>query len=197
MIGQFITYILILTYSLVQNPGEFNLSLLDLSSSTPFYEQSYFIVILVITLVASLITMFILRNKFSIRRFESYSEYNTHLSKLRLLGVLFIIGLPAIEWSQEVFIPGHISRWGLILLEESILTTFFVATLIKNINSIFINAYAILGTSTIICILIYRTFLDQMGTVYMLEVIVSMAYTVIVFNNIKHQLIQLLIVDVL
>lgn len=113
-----------------------------------------------------------------------------------MLCILFIIGLPAIEWGQEVFIDGHMSRWGLIILEEAILITFFIASLVRNVNAIFINIYTILGTSAIICLLIYRTFLDNMGTVYMLEVLVSMAYTVIIFNNIKHQLLQLLIIDI-
>ncbi len=165
-------------------------------STTPFYQESYFIVSLVSLVVVGMIALFILRNNFSIKRFEAYSEYKTHLAKLRFLSILFLIGLPAIEWSQQSFIEGHTSRWGLILIEMTIILVFFASTLIKSINSIFINVFSVVGSSAVICLLLYRTFLDNFGTVYMAEVIVSMAYTVIIFNNLKHQVYQLILVNV-
>lgn len=171
------------------------MTLLNSGSDIPFYEEAYFIILLILLLVVSLVTLFIFRNRFSIKRFEAYSEYNTHIAKLRLLSLLFLLALPGIEWAQQAFVHHHTSRWELILIYEIILATFIIITYIKHVNSIFINIYSVIGTSTIICMLMHRAFIDDMKVVYMLEVIVSMAFTVIVFNNLRHQFFQLLIVD--
>lgn len=182
--------------SLNINYGTEKISLLSISdSSEPFYQQAYFIVGLVVVLVIGMITLFVFRNQFTFKRFEAYSEYRTHLSKLRFLSIVFLIGLPLIEGTQQAFIDGHIPRWELALLEEGIILIFLILTLIKSVSSKLINAYSVLGTSLIICLLMYRAFLDDLHTIYILEVIVSMAFTVIVFNNLKHQVIQLILVD--
>lgn len=178
-----------------KNTASSYLALLNSDIDIPFYEEAYFIILLILLLVISLVTLFIFRNRFSIKKFEAYSEYNTHIAKLRFLGLLFLLALPGIEWAQQAFVHHHTPRWELILIYEIILALFVIVTFIKHVNSIFINVSSVMGTSAIICMLMHRTFIDDMRIVYMLEVIVSMAFTVIVFNNLKHQFFQLLIVD--
>lgn len=62
MIANLLTYFKFLTISsLTSKELTHDKHLLDSVASSPFYEQSYFIVILVISLAASLITIFVLR----------------------------------------------------------------------------------------------------------------------------------------
>lgn len=165
--------------------------------TVPFYKQQWFIVGLISFLIIASITLFILRNRFSLRKFESYSNYKTHISRLQFLAGMFIIALPLMEWAKSIFLGDIIPRWDLTFLMLIILFIFLMLTYIKNIKLSIINIYAIVGSTIFTGIFIYRCFGDQFSIIHTLQTIISMAFIIMVFNNLKHYLIYMLLIGVI
>ena len=167
------------------NHAESNIVAFEFSVVKPFYQELWFVFLIILFITSIGVFTFIKRSNFDFKNFNSYSTYSIYLKRLRFLAFSFSIAFPLMELIKTSFYQLVEPKWTAILIITVLGLSFIVTSYFKRISETSMSVFALLNSSIITLFLIYRVVDSDFAPIIAIELMTIIAFSTIVFDNMR------------
>ena len=167
------------------NNVESNIVTYEFTITQPFYKELWFISMLIGLVILIGLIIFTIRSNFDFSNFKSFSSYTVYLQRVRFLAFGLTFAFPIIEWLTTETLDIATSNWPIVFVIAILGLLFIMFSYLKTVSETSVSIFSLINSLFITLFIFSRITFEDYNPLFTVELIVIIAFSTIVFDNIR------------